>query len=861
MVAMDDFVLTISDDEAQIPDLDGAQRSENSSPPPRERAGEKRKREVNEKKSAKQQKKKNKKSQAAPTEESPDVGNGFESSAADNDLDINPDFKFDLGQIEGDVVEGFDDSWNVPASGDQGNDGSRALEIEDIIARRRQKAQAAKAGISQLAGGGVDDDDQNQNENELGGPNFHEDELLADDAFGMGAVDEDEDGSHEGEVPHESDKSETDSKSDQEEDGPSDAEGSDADSVAAPMPHPDDDINGYISDEQEKREDPRQKAKRDAFFAPEEPGKDSNALAKTEASFHSMSLSRPILRGLTSLGFTSPTPIQKKTVPIALMGKDIVGGAVTGSGKTAAFVLPILERLLFRPKKVPTTRVSILTPTRELAVQCYNVAVKLAALTDITFALIVGGLSLREQEQTLKKRPDIVIATPGRFIDHMRNSASFAVEHLEILVLDEADRMLEDGFADEINEVLNTIPRSRQTMLFSATMTDDVDQLIRVGLNKPVRLMVDAQKQTVSGLTQEFIKLKGPVIHSSAPAASTTDSNNDQSVADDPRRLAYLLHLCTIIYTSKTIVFLPTKALAHHLKVLLALNGLAAAELHGSMSQEQRLRAITSFRDGSSTHLLATDLASRGLDIPRVETVINFTVPTTSTTYLHRVGRTARAGRAGVSCTLFTSSAPSKREGSGKAKVTSERTLLKPILKLAKAQNARIRTRTLPADAISALGQKIADQAGEMEEVLKEEKEERAMAIAERDVVKGENLVLHEEAIKSRPRRTWFQSEDEKKAAKEVGRAERTGMPEGGMWRESMRPEKRDKRRMSGKERKKEDDKRERSKSGVWKKGKKDKLAPPTPGQRKGRGSAGAGGGKGKGGVAKSKTKPKKGKR
>jgi len=172
---------------------------------------------------------------------------------------------------------------------------------------------------------------------------------------------------------------------------------------------------------------------------------------------------------LTTLSFTDPTPIQTRTIPLALAGHDLVGSAVTGSGKTASFLLPILERLLYRPRRIPTTRVSILVPTRELAVQCHAVAVQLAKFTDITFALVVGGFSLREQEIVLRKRPDVVIATPGRFIDHMRNSASFTVENIEILVLDEADRMLEDGFADELDEILNTIPKSRQTMLFSAT--------------------------------------------------------------------------------------------------------------------------------------------------------------------------------------------------------------------------------------------------------------------------------------------------------------------------------------------------------------------------------------------------------
>jgi ATP-dependent RNA helicase DDX27 len=205
-------------------------------------------------------------------------------------------------------------------------------------------------------------------------------------------------------------------------------------------------------------------------------------------------------------------------------------------------------------------------PTRELAVQCFNVAKKLASFTDITFAQIVGGFSLREQENILKQRPDVIIATPGRFIDHMRNSAAFAVDTLEILVLDEADRMLEDGFADELNEILTTIPKSRQTMLFSATMTDSVDKLIRAGLDKPVRLMVDAKKQTVSGLVQEFVRLRP---------------------GRESKRLACLLYLCKEVYTDSTIVFFRQKKEAHRVRVVFGLCGIKAAELHGSMSQEQ----------------------------------------------------------------------------------------------------------------------------------------------------------------------------------------------------------------------------------------------------------------------------------
>jgi ATP-dependent RNA helicase DDX27 len=339
------------------------------------------------------------------------------------------------------------------------------------------------------------------------------------------------------------------------------------------------DLESNPSDDEDE-EDPKELERKAAFFAPEEKVDTSKPLAIGANSFQAMSLSRPILKGLATIGFTEPTPIQLKSIPVALLGKDIVGGAVTGSGKTAAFIIPILERLLYRPKKVPTTRVAILMPTRELAVQCFNVAKKIASFTDITFAQIVGGFSIREQEQALRTRPDVIIATPGRFIDHMRNSAAFAIDTLEILVLDEADRMLEDGFADELNEILNTIPKSRQTMLFSATMTDSVDKLIRVGMNRPVRLLVDAKKQTVSGLVQEFVRLRP---------------------GREDKRLAYLMWLCENVYTERVIIFFRQKKEAHKVRIVFALCGLKAAELHGSMSQEQ-VRALPKLKSNPNAN-------------------------------------------------------------------------------------------------------------------------------------------------------------------------------------------------------------------------------------------------------------------
>jgi ATP-dependent RNA helicase DDX27 len=383
------------------------------------------------------------------------------------------------------------------------------------------------------------------------------DEFLAEDGFGMGVASDEESG-----VENEHDeKQSVDSEEGRMDDV---ASSDDEDSIASPAPHPDDLASEY-SDDDEKEGDAEEAARREAFFAPEDkPSKRTKS--DDTLTFQSISLSRPIHRGLAAVGFSQPTPIQAKTIPVALLGKDVVGGAVTGSGKTAAFIVPILERLLYRPKKVPTSRVAILMPTRELAIQCHAVATKLASYTDIRFCLAVGGLSLKVQEAELRLRPDVIIATPGRFIDHMRNSASFTVDTLEILVLDEADRMLEDGFADELNEILTTIPKSRQTMLFSATMTSSVDKLIRAGLNKPVRLMVDAQKQTVGTLVQEFVRLRP---------------------GREGKRMGYLLYLCTKIYTDRVIVFFRQKKEAHRARIIFGLTSLKAAELHGSMSQEQ----------------------------------------------------------------------------------------------------------------------------------------------------------------------------------------------------------------------------------------------------------------------------------
>lgn len=580
-----DFVFTLSDDEGFAIDENEDITEETTETENTSKNSKKRKREQNatsqpskqSKKQKKQQQSKKRKNIDSEEEEDNDAE---DEEAADGEDDgvLDPDFEFDIGgNATRDVIEDFD-GWG-PDDGKQKAAGGnkKAVDIDEIIARRKQrkveeierkKRKAEKKG-EEFEGFDSDEEADEEEGEDAEMPDFEDDELLAADGFGMGVDsarseddDEENDNDEEDEEEDEED-SDTDDGDNVHSDHDSGAESDD--SVASPVAHPDD----IASDEESESdsENAEEIAKRKAFFAPEEPASvNRDADDAANSSFQNYNLSRPILRGLAAVGFTKPTPIQRKAIPVALLGKDVVGGAVTGSGKTGAFIIPILERLLYRPRKVPTSRVAILMPTRELAVQCYNVATKLATFTDITFCQLIGGFSLREQENILKKRPDIIIATPGRFIDHMRNSSSFTVDTLEILVLDEADRMLEDGFADELNEILTTIPKSRQTMLFSATMTDSVDKLIRVGLNRPVRLMVDAKKQTAGTLVQEFVRLRP---------------------GREDKRLASLIHLCQQVYTARVIIFFRQKKEAHRVRVIFGLFGLKAAELHGSMSQEQ----------------------------------------------------------------------------------------------------------------------------------------------------------------------------------------------------------------------------------------------------------------------------------
>ncbi|KAI9705717.1 MAG: nucleolar DEAD-box protein required for synthesis of 60S ribosomal subunit [Bogoriella megaspora] len=782
----EEFVFTISDDETVVPNLDETGHEEPTSLRTIVKSSKKRKRQdedFTEGRSIDGIDQDFRSTRTIPnlqkgTQHSASGMDVHSESNGEDDGAMDSDFEFyhvDVEHTDSDESRGWEPGRSRYLLTDARS--NEAVDIDKIIQRRRKGVNSpsiSRNGISRMPS---DDESGNGEVDEEG--SFVDstegvDESLAPDGFKAGFHTEEK-----------SDDSELENINQQDS---GDAKDVDIAQHAVPedLLRPNDSIASTFSDDDiGDEQDPIEAERRAAFFAPEpDIASQTSLISSKGTSFQDMSLSRPILRGLGSVGFSSATPIQTKAIPIALLGKDVVGGAETGSGKTAAFMIPILERLLYRPKKVPTSRVVVLMPTRELAVQCFNVSVKLASFTDITMVQLVGGFSPRDQEQQLKKRPDIIIATPGRFIDHMLNTPSFVVDTIEILVLDEADRMLEDGFADELDNILKTLPRNRQTMLFSATMTQSVDKLIRVGLNRPARLMINAKRQTVSGLIQEFIRLRP---------------------GKEDKRLAYLMYLCTSVYTGRAIVFFRQKKEVHRVRVVFALCGLKAGELHGSMSQEQRNRAVEDFRSGVTSFLLATDLASRGLDIRNVSTVLNFSAPQNHDLYLHRVGRTARAGRSGRACTLA---------------AESDRKVVKQAVKVARAQDAKVVSRTVPGDEADHWAERLNRMNQEIDAILQDEKEERAMAQAEMHIRKGDNLIKYEDEIKSRPKRTWFETGREKQAAKERGRAELNGDMIGG--------KKRARTKLSGKEKKSLNDRDERLLGRTWKKGKEERAGKGT---------------------------------
>jgi superfamily II DNA/RNA helicase len=679
----------------------------------------------------------------------------------------------------------------------------------------------------------------------------------------------------------------------------------------------------------------------------------SNRIQDEPMMFSQLNLSRPFLKALENLGYTYPTPIQAKTIPYGLAGRDICASAVTGSGKTIAFLLPCLERLFYRSQDlIAGIRILIITPTRELAQQIYSVLNKLLIFmrNSISSVLICGGnKDLRAQEIQLRQQPDIVICTPGRMLDHLRNSLNISLNLLNILILDEVDRLLELGFYEELNEILKYCPISRQTMLFSATMTSKIDDLIKLSLKRPVRIKTEASnmKLTIaSRLTQEFIKIR-----------------NEKEIE------AILLSLIHRTFHQRTIVFFEHKRTAHHFYCLLSLIGgamttgdtevdvdideegvdgiedadvdgddldsddeegdemeeegddddeeeeeeneeeneeeemddddedveddeeeedyeeekeeeeeiqtkknqknhknnirnnqsrkekhaavtapptpsspiqkerkkiITCAELHGDLPQFQRYLNLERFKRGEVNVLIATDVASRGIDIEDVQTVINAEMPRNLNIYIHRVGRTARAGKTGRSITLVTDErrkimkevlkieakkilneqqdALSKKQqqpevaikdkkemnSKGKKKQSSNEDSDEEMERTTSDEedqedhydesnedsdedeeeqnvkndpnvitNQHILSRSIPSSVISHYSKKISELEPKINNFLNQEKDRIRLDRLQSKTEKIENLLLHEDEIKGRPARTWFQSEKQKQVIRE----------------------------------------------------------------------------------------------
>ncbi|TWX47422.1 DEAD/DEAH box helicase [Colwellia hornerae] len=348
-------------------------------------------------------------------------------------------------------------------------------------------------------------------------------------------------------------------------------------------------------------------------------------------SFISLALDKSLTNAVKALGYDEATPIQLKAIPAILAGKDIMAGAQTGTGKTAAFALPILQKLMVTLPENRPVRALVLTPTRELAQQVYKSFVSYAENTELNIAVAYGGVSINPQITALNKGVDVLVATPGRLLDHIING-SLALTELEFLVFDEADRMLDMGFKDEIDRILNRVPLKRQTLLFSATFDDAIFKLSKNLLTDPELIEVSERNAAAAKVEQILY---------------TVDSDRKRE-------------LTSFLIGSKNwkqvLIFTRTKVTADALAKEMCKDGIKTQSIHGDKSQGAREKALAEFKEGKTRALVATDVASRGLDIANLNYVINYELPYIAEDYIHRIGRTGRAGNEGVAVSLMSPS-------------------------------------------------------------------------------------------------------------------------------------------------------------------------------------------------------------
>lgn len=344
-------------------------------------------------------------------------------------------------------------------------------------------------------------------------------------------------------------------------------------------------------------------------------------------TFKDLGIVAPILRAVEDMGFEEPTPIQKVAIPVAMTGRDMIGQAQTGTGKTAAFGIPVLQRI---DTSLPGPQAIILSPTRELAVQSAEEINHLAQFAAVRALPIYGGQDINRQFRALRGRPEIIVATPGRLMDHMKRG-TVDLSHVQILVLDEADEMMDMGFIDDIRTIMETMPENKQTMLFSATMPEPIRELADTFLKDPETVKIKAATVTIDLIEQEYIELP------------------------DGQKFDALCRLLDMQEPDLAIVFVRTKKRNDEVTAALKKRGYTAEGIHGDLSQPKRDSVIRQFKENTIDILVATDVAARGLDISGVTHVYNFDMPQDPESYVHRVGRTGRAGRTGLATTFVLS--------------------------------------------------------------------------------------------------------------------------------------------------------------------------------------------------------------
>ena len=356
-------------------------------------------------------------------------------------------------------------------------------------------------------------------------------------------------------------------------------------------------------------------------------------------SFESLKIIEPIIRALRKEGYVEPTPIQGKTIPLLLDNRDVIGIAQTGTGKTAAFVIPILQKLHEKPTpKATTPRALILAPTRELALQISESFKAYGAFLNLKHLAVYGGVGLTPQIQALRQGVDILIATPGRLLDLM-NRGNANLKKVEFFTLDEADRMLDMGFLKDVNRIASALPKDKQSLFFSATMSGEIEDLTRRFLRNPVRIDIAPKSMPVEKIEQKVF------------------------FVDPDRKNELLLGLIKEQKMSRTLLFVRTKHRADKISRMLRQNGVSVDAIHGNKSQSQRNHALNNFKAGKTRVLVATDIAARGIDVDSISHVINYDLPNEPQNYVHRIGRTARAGADGTAYSFCSADEKSYLEG------------------------------------------------------------------------------------------------------------------------------------------------------------------------------------------------------